>query len=141
MPYTKQELDAIYQQTSGYCHVCHKKLSRRNHGVRGERGAWHVDHSRPRSKGGTHHLNNLRAACIECNLDKSDKTTRTARKWNGKTRAPLNPEQRRQAKADNGAAGAIAGGLAGAMLGGPVGAFLGAVTGACIGSSQNPDSK
>lgn len=141
MLYTKQQLDAVYRQSSGYCHLCHKKLSRKNHGVHGARGAWHIDHSKPRSKGGTDHPNNLRAACIECNLDKSDRTTRTARRWNGKSRAPLGPDKRRQAKVDNGLAGAIAGGLAGAAVAGPFGALMGTLAGACLGSSQNPDPK
>ena len=139
MPYTKAQLDAIYRRSTGYCHLCHKKLSRKNHGAEGARGAWHVEHSKPRSKGGTDHMNNFFAACIECNGDKSSFTTRTARGWNGKTRAPLTPERRKQAKFNGGVAGAIAGGLAGVAVAGPVGAILGAVTGACIGSSRNPD--
>jgi outer membrane lipoprotein SlyB len=64
--------------------------------------------------------------------------TRTARRWNGKTRAPLCPDKRKDAKFENGVTGAALGGLAGAVLG-PVGALVGAITGACIGSSQNPD--
>lgn len=139
MPYTQQQLDAVYRRSSGCCHLCHKKLARTNHGVQGARGAWHVDHSIPRSKGGTDHLNNLFAACIKCNIGKSNKTTRTARRWKGKARAPLSLEKRQQAKSENGMAGAIAGGLAGAAFAGPFGAFVGAVTGACIGSSENPD--
>lgn len=84
-------------------------------------------------------MNNLFPACIQCNCDKSDVTTRTARKWNAKTCAPLSPEKRKQAKFESGVAAAIAGGLAGVAVAGPVGALLGAVTGACIGSPQNPD--
>jgi len=139
MRFTTQQIDAIYHRTTGYCHLCHKKLSRKNYGVSGARGAWHIEHSRPRSKGGTDHMNNLFPACIQCNCDKSDMTTRTARTWNGKTCAPLSREKRKQAKFEGGVAGAIAGGLAGGAVAGPVGAFFGAVTGACIGSSQNPD--
>lgn len=141
MPYTKQQLNAIYRRTSGYCHLCHKKLSRKNYGVLGTRGAWHVDHSNPRSNGGSDRMNNLYAACVKCNCDKSNRTTRTARRWNGKTCAPLNPEKRKQAKFKDGVAGAIALGLAGGAVAGPVGIFVGAVTGACIGSSGNPDRK
>jgi len=139
MPYSKPQLDAIYRQTSGYCHLCGKKVARNNHGKLGRRGAWHVDHSRPVSRGGRNYMNNLRAACIVCNLDKSNQTTRTARRRNGITRAPMNPEQRRKAKSANGVAGAIAGGLAGAAFAGPFGALVGGVAGACIGSSGNPD--
>ena len=139
MKFTTALLDLIYGKSTGYCHLCHKKLSRTNYNRRGARGAWHVEHSVPRSKGGTEHLNNLYAACIDCNCDKSNKTTRTARQANGKTCAPLSPEKRKDAKFQGGVAGAIAGGLAGAAVAGPVGAVVGAVTGACLGSSGNPD--
>jgi hypothetical protein len=141
MNYAEEQLDRIYRKTSGYCHLCHAKLSRKNYGQVGKRGAWQVEHSVPRSKGGTDHLNNLFPACVSCNCDKSNKTTRTARGWNGKTCAPLNREKRKQAKFENGFAGAIAGGIAGGAIAGPVGAFVGAVTGACVGSSANPDRK
>ncbi len=139
MPFDKQTLTRIYQRTSGYCHLCHAKLSVKNYGQRGKKGAWQVEHSVPRSKGGSDHLNNLFAACVSCNCDKSNKTTRTARGWNGKKCAPLNPEKRKQAKFDNGFAGAIAGGFAGGMIAGPIGLIVGAVTGVCVGSSNNPD--
>jgi hypothetical protein len=139
MRFPTELLDAIYRKSTGYCHLCHKKLSRMNYSRSGRRGAWHVEHSVPRSKGGTDHLNNLFAACIKFNFDKSNRTTRTARGWNDKTCAPLSPAKRREAKFENGMAGAIAGGLAGAAVGGPVGAFVGAVTGACLGSAKNPD--
>src|SRR5215218_7307538 len=106
MQFTKQLLDTIYRKSSGYCHLCHKKLSRRNYGKRGARGAWHVEHSVPRAKGGTDHLNNLFPACVKCNCDKSSMTTRTARRWNDKTCAPLSPNKRKDAKFANGVAGA-----------------------------------
>ena len=141
MQFTRKEIESIYNRTTGYCHLCHKKLSRKNYGTVGARGAWHIDHSKPRSRGGTDHPNNLFPACIQCNCDKSDSATRTARKGNGKTCAPLSPEKRRDAQAKSGIAGAIAGGLAGGALAGPLGAVVGALTGACIGSSQNPDHK
>jgi 5-methylcytosine-specific restriction endonuclease McrA len=141
MPFDKQVLARIYRRTSGYCHLCHAKLSLKNYGLSGKRGAWQVEHSVPRSKGGTDHLNNLFAACVSCNCDKSNRTTRTARGWNGKTGAPLNGEKRKQAKFANGFGGAIAGGLAGAAIAGPFGAIVGVVTGACVGSSHNPDHR
>lgn len=141
MLFTKQELNAIYRRSTGYCHLCHKKLSRNNYGAHGARGSWHVEHSKPRSRGGTDHINNLYAACIRCNLEKGDMTTRTSRKWNDKTCAPLSPEKRKQAQFENGFAGAITGGLAGVVVAGPIGAVIGVLTGACIGSSQNPDRK
>src|SRR5262245_59166113 len=139
MPFTKEILKAIYRKSSGKCHLCHRKLSSKNYNRRGARGAWHVDHSVPRSKGGTDHLNNLLAACIDCNCEKSNRTTRTCRKWNGKTRAPLSPEKRKATQLKHGVVGAFAGGIAGAAVGGPAGALIGVITGACLGSSANPD--
>lgn len=141
MRFDKQTLTRIYRRTSGYCHLCHAKLSLKNYGQAGKKGAWQVEHSVPRSRGGTDHLNNLFAACVSCNCDKSNKTTRTARGWNEKTCAPLSTEKRKQAKFENGFAGAIAGGIAGGAIAGPVGVIVGAVTGACVGSSANPDRK
>jgi hypothetical protein len=141
MPFENQILTRIYRRTCGYCHLCHAKLSLKNYGQPGKKGAWHVEHSVPRSKGGTDHLNNLFAACVSCNHEKSNKTTRTARGWNGKNSAPLNQEKRKQAKFENGFAAAILGSIAGVAIAGPIGAVVGAVTGACVGSSQNPDRK
>jgi 5-methylcytosine-specific restriction endonuclease McrA len=76
MPFDKQTLTRIYKRTSGYCHLCHAKLSIKNYGQLGKKGSWQVEHSVPRSKGGTDHLNNLFPACVTCNGDKSNKTTR-----------------------------------------------------------------
>lgn len=139
MAYTDEQLDGIYGLTSGYCHLCHAKLSRKNYNRPGKRGAWHVDHSKARSNGGTNRLCNLKPACIDCNLDKSNKTTRTARRGNGKARAPLSREKRKQAKTDNAILGAVGGGVVGFAVGGPVGAVIGAVAGGHLAGSGNPD--
>lgn len=139
MNYDDKLLDRIYRKTSGYCHLCHAKLSRKNHGRDGKRGAWHIDHSVPRAKGGTDHLNNLKPACITCNLDKNDQTTRTARGRNGKSRAPLSVEKRKQAKNENTLLGVLGGGLAGLAVGGPIGAAIGAFAGGSLAGSKNPD--
>lgn len=84
-------------------------------------------------------MNNLYAACIPCNRDKSNATTRTARNWNGKTRAPMSTERRKRAKGENIFLGAVYGGLAGLVIGGPVGAVAGAFAGGKFGRSLNPD--
>lgn len=40
----KQEgLNAIYDRTSGYCHLCGKKLAFTNYARFGERGAWEIE--------------------------------------------------------------------------------------------------
>lgn len=139
MKYTKEQLDQIYCKTSGYCHLCHTKLSRKNHGQHDERGAWHVEHSVPRAKGGTYHLNNLKPACISCNLDKSATTTRTARGWKGKTRAPMSVEKRKQAKSENALLGVVGGGVVGFAVAGPIGAAIGALAVGHLAESSNPD--
>ncbi len=76
MAWTDDELNDIYDKTGGYCRYCRKKLSFSNYGRPGEKGAWEVDHSIPRVRGGTDHLNNLVPACIECNRSKQDLTPR-----------------------------------------------------------------
>ncbi len=135
MAYTDETLSAIYDRTSGYCHICGKKLAFTNYGKPGARGAWEVEHSVARANGGTDRLNNLYAACIPCNREKRDGSTRTARAHNGRTRAPLSRERRGAAKTRN----ALAGGAAGAILGGrffgPAGALIGGLIGAAVGKS------
>src|SRR5262245_60556375 len=138
MTYTKRELDRIYDRTSGYCHICHKKLSRKNYAHFGERGAWEVDHSNPKANGGGNHGNNYFAACISCNRSKRMTGTVTARKWNGKARAPICRQKRKDAKFKNGVVGAVIGGICGAPFG-PGGAVLGGFIGAALAGGQNPD--
>lgn len=70
MNYGDEELKDIYDRTSGYCHLCHRKMSLSNYGRPGARGAWEIEHSRPRVKGGTDHGNNLYGAHIKCNRAK-----------------------------------------------------------------------
>jgi 5-methylcytosine-specific restriction endonuclease McrA len=138
MPYDAETLNKIYDRTRGYCHICGKKLAFSNYGRRAQKGAWHVEHSVPRAKGGTDRLNNLYAACIDCNLEKSDLTTRTARSWNGRTRAPLSRAEAKKARSSNAAAGAAIGGLIGLILG-PGGAVVGAAIGAAMGNNTKVD--
>lgn len=70
MSYCKAELDRIFTTTAGRCHLCHRRLARKNYGADGQRGAWEVDHSLPRARGGSDHGNNLRPAHIACNRSK-----------------------------------------------------------------------
>lgn len=132
-----ERLRRIYIKTDGYCHICHKKLSFKNHGVHGAHGAWHIEHSKPKAKGGTNHLNNLLPACIGCNLDKGTSSSISARKKNGVTRAPLSKKRKTQIKNENTAAGAIIGGVIG-MIGGPIGIAIGATIGGVIGGDTSP---
>ena len=72
MNLTDDELSIIFEKEDGHCVYCQKQLAWKNYGENGRRGSWHVDHSRPKSKGGTNYLRNLVPACIDCNLGKSD---------------------------------------------------------------------
>lgn len=139
MPYDDQTLRKIYDRTNGKCHVCHKKLSFINYGRRGFRGVWEVEHSVPRANGGTDHLNNLFPACIACNRSKGIYTTRTARSWNDRTRAPFSKEKREGIKRSNAIGGAVLGGLIGLAIN-PVAALCGLGIGALIGHSANPEA-
>jgi 5-methylcytosine-specific restriction endonuclease McrA len=138
MRYDDETLNAIYDKTSGYCHLCGKKLAFINYGRPGARGPWQVEHSVPRAKGGTDHLNNLFAACASCNRRKGVRTTQIARRWHGRTRAPLSVERRKEAKRGNALAGAVLGGLIGAAAG-PWGAVAGAFVRGRIGYDQDPE--
>jgi 5-methylcytosine-specific restriction endonuclease McrA len=138
MAFSDDRLNRIFDRTSGYCHVCGKKLAFSNYGVAGARGAWEVEHSVPRCEGGTDHLNNLYAACIPCNRQKGRGCTRKARARHARTRAPLSAGRRERLRGEN----ALAGGLLGATLGmvaGPLGVFAGALIGAKHGHDSDPD--
>ena len=106
MRISEQKLNAVYDRTSGYCHICGKRLSFCNYGRYGQRGAWEVEHSVARVAGGTDRLGNLYPACISCNRSKQHFTTRTARGWCGRIRAPLSVRRRKQAKTENAIASA-----------------------------------
>jgi 5-methylcytosine-specific restriction endonuclease McrA len=139
MAFNEEELNKIYDRTTGHCHICHKKLAFRNYGKLGARAAWEVEHSNPQVKGGSNRLNNLYPACISCNRSKGSSCTASVRAKHGKTRAPLSTEKRQKAKTGNALAGGALGGMMGGAVAGPVGAILCACVGAALGHSQNPD--
>src|SRR5712692_5271227 len=135
------DLNAIYDRTSGYCHICARKLAYTNYGVVGAKGAWEVEHSRAKAHGGTDHGNNLYAACIPCNREKSHRfSTRAMRARNDRGRAPLSIGKRREAKQTQALAGAALFGIAGYAFG-PIGALIGVAVGAAFGEKQNPDRR
>lgn len=134
MAFKDGELRAIYDRTNGMCHICGKKLSFRNYGIQGTRAPWQVDHSVSKAAGGTNHLNNLYAACIECNLEKSSGTTRAARTRHGRTRAPLSKEAKVKVRSGRTISGAACGGAIGWLVA-PELMVIGVVVGALIGNS------
>ncbi len=138
MQYDDEQLSRIYDRTSGYCHICGRKLAFTNYAWLGRRGAWEVEHSNPRTKSGSDRLSNLYAACILCNREKAATTTRTARAWYGRKKAPLSRSKRNIAKAQNGVVGGLLGGFVGAIAG-PVGILAGVVIRTRLGYRVNPD--
>lgn len=138
MAYSQERLEQIFDRTSGYCHICSRKLSFCNYAAFGARGAWEVEHSRPRCEGGTDHLNNLYAAHISCNREKQAVSTRKVRAQYGRTKAPLSVSKRAAAKSRNAVTGGLAGGLLG-LVAGPWGGLFGALIGGKNGYDRNPD--
>ena len=132
MSYTTERLRKIYDRTDGRCHICAIKLSFANYANAAGRAAWEVEHSRPRANGGSDHGNNLYPACISCNRSKGTVTSRTARRWNGSTRAPLSKQTRQKIRAENATVAGIFGGVLGAPAG-PAGIAMGAAVGAWVG--------
>ena len=117
MSFDKEKLDKVFKRTDGHCHICRKRLVRKNYGKVSGRGIWEVEHSNPRSKGGTDRLNNLYAACVSCNRSKGNSATRSARANNGFKAAPLS----RKAKAKNAALAGTGGAIAARVLLAPLG--------------------
>ena len=72
MNLNNEKLSVIFDKTEGHCKYCGKQLAWKNYGKSGNRGSWHIDHSNPKSKGGTNYLRNLVPSCINCNLDKNN---------------------------------------------------------------------
>lgn len=134
---TDKELELVFDRTGGDCHLCHGRLAFRNYGRIDGRGAWEIEHSNPRARGGTDRLNNLYAAHISCNRSKGARTTRSVRKQNGHTRAPLSAQARHAERIDNMIVGGGLGMFIGA-LGGPAGIILGTLVGGNLGYGQNP---
>lgn len=138
MPFSNDLLNAIYDKTDGCCHLCHRKLSFTNYGKRNRKGAWHVEHSIPRAKGGTNHLNNLFLACISCNCGKGTTHTRTVRRRNGVSRAPYSRAKKQSIKEANALLGMIGGGIIGRNLG-LVGMISCIMLGGVIGNQISPE--
>lgn len=141
MGYSKDRLDNIYDKTGGYCHICHKKIARRNYGKTGRRGAWQVDHSNPRANGGSDSLNNFFAACVSCNASKGAKSTRSQRRKNGKVRSPYSQKEKQAIIHENTVLGSGTGLIAGAIAGGVRGGVIGAVIGGILGSMIEPEQE
>lgn len=138
MNITNERLNKIFDKTRGKCHLCHKQLVFKNHGVHKSRSAWEIEHSKPRSKGGSDHFNNLFPACIKCNREKSDGTNYSVRSKRGVKKAPLSETSKNKKVLSNTLKGALGGAVFGRFFG-PVGVVIGGVVGGIVGSEVNPD--
>src|SRR6266487_3114039 len=137
MQYTSQDLRRIYDRTSGYCHLCGKKLALSNYGRLGDKGAWEVEHSNARARGGTDRLTNLYPACISCNRSKGAITTRAARAREGRTRAPLSREKRAEARSENAVLRGLLSFFGTAAVAGPGWGIIAGAVGAYTGYKRN----
>ena len=135
MAWTDEQLNRIFDRTSGCCHICWKKLVRSNYSRFGLAGAWEVEHSIPRAEGGTDHGNNLFPAHITCNRAKGTLSSRTARRRHGRARAPLSRAQRERRKEENTVKGGVLGVVFGLATGGIGAAIVLGIFGSALGST------
>lgn len=66
LAYVSRRRRAIFEESGGRCHYCATTLDLT--------GKWHIEHQLPRALGGGDEGLNLVAACVRCNLGKSDRT-------------------------------------------------------------------
>lgn len=138
MAYSDEILTAIFRKTDGRCHICWKRLRFNSYG---QSSGWEVEHSNPRCNGGTDRLCNLFPAHRSCNREKGMRTTRTARSWNGQTRAPLSRMKKEEIRSRNRWGWGTAGAALLGLVGGPGGLLIGALAGAALGDSIDPEGK
>lgn len=138
MPYDEDKLRRVFERTDGACHICRRKLLFSNYGRTDKRDCWEVDHSLPRSRGGSDRLNNLYVAHIRCNRSKGSRNSRSVRGKNGFQAAPLSTK----AKTRNTVTGGVLGVMAGYILVPPpfrLAAILAsALVGAIAGATHEP---
>lgn len=127
--------EAVFEKTNGRCHLSGRGLVFKNYGKFGLAGAWEIDHSVARERGGTDHLNNLFPACISANRRKRAGVTRTARSGYGLKRAPISSLRQEKVKENNTLAGLAVGATCGTVFG-PLGIGIGAFVGALVGAES-----
>jgi 5-methylcytosine-specific restriction endonuclease McrA len=133
MGYDRDQLDRIFHSTAGRCHLCHRLLARKNYGASDARGAWEVDHSVAKARGGSDHGNNLKPAHIACNRSKQEADNRAIRRTHGHTRSPLSTKAVRAKRTRNAVIGGTSLALIGGAAFGPLGFIAGVVVGGIVG--------
>jgi len=132
MALNNELLNRIYDKTDGCCHLCHRKLSFVNYGKKTQKGAWQIEHSIPKAKGGSNHLNNLFPACIRCNIEKGVRHTNVIRRRNNISRAPYSKKKKELLRDENVMLGMLSGGIVGTRFG-PAGVLLCSLLGGALG--------
>jgi 5-methylcytosine-specific restriction endonuclease McrA len=136
MGHTRERLRDIFERTDGHCHICGIRLVFSRYG---HPGGWEVEHSIPVSSGGSDRLSNLYAAHMVCNREKGARTTRTARGWHGRSKAPLSHDRKENIRENNRLGWGTAGALTGGAIAGPAGFIVGGILGALFGDGINPE--
>ena len=78
--YVSRRRRGIFDGSKGRCHYCGTPLDLT--------GKWHIEHQFPRALGGGDDCLNLVAACVPCNLHKSDRTAIEFITQGGRERMP-----------------------------------------------------
>jgi hypothetical protein len=138
MSYNREELREIFRKTDGHCHLTGKKLILKHYGKCDDHGAWEVDHSRARARGGGDHWNNLYPASPAANRSKGQVGARAFRARHRLRRAPLSRKQKRAARKHGIAKGVLLGAVAGLRFG-PLGVLAGGMIGGLIASEFVPE--
>lgn len=136
IPFAEDVRAKVLAKTNNQCHICHKKVAKKNYGIVGLKGAWEIDHSVPISKGGSNHLNNLYAACIPCNRKKGNSSNANARKPHKLGSAPMSKSAMDSKRKKEILTGLAVGAGFGSAFG-PFGILAGAGVGALFGSKYN----
>lgn len=135
MKYTREQLKGILARTNDRCHLCYQLLHLKNYGCESCLG-WHVDHSHPKARGGTDHLNNLMPACASCNIKKGIRSARSVRASSGRTRPPLSARGQGRERTQQGVFGCLvfvlAALIAGRRSAAPVAGFVGMLLGTAL---------
>lgn len=137
MDRTPERLKKIFDKTDGACHLCHSKLNFSDYGKGIDKNGWEIEHSNPKAKGGTDHINNLYSACKICNLKKGTKSSCSSRKDNGVKGVPYSRKQKNIAKKENTLGGTILGVVIGLPFG-PLGVLIAGAIGGTIGNQVSP---
>ncbi len=84
MIYSDERIRAVFNKTHEKCHLSGKTIHFVNYGKYEQRGAGEIDHSHPKARKGTDHLNNLYLSCISCNRSKQAQSSHKVKTDRGK---------------------------------------------------------